>query len=289
VDRGALFERRALGAELGQLRAALLEQRRQLGRALGLLARRGQPARGSARELRAALVERAPVAADAADLGQEALDLGQERAALVLAHLGIALGLLALAAQLGRALLVARELGAQERQVAVDLAQAVLRVACALARPLGLGLGPALGLAGLDLERAHARGQLADHVVEARQVVGHALEAQLGLELALAVAADAGGLLEDAPALERVGRQHRVDLALLEHRVAAAAEARVVEHLAHVLQTHARAVDQVLALAALEHAARDRDLRPVAVERSRRCRGSASPRPRPAPAARRSP
>ncbi len=53
---------------------------------------------------------------------------------------------------------------------------------------------------------------------------------------------------------------------MLEHRVAAAPEPGVEEHLAHVLESDRVTVEQVLAFAALEDAPRDRDLRPVTLE-----------------------
>ena len=127
----------------------------------------------------------------------------------------------------------------------------------------------ALGLAGLDLEGTHARAQFAEHIVQTRRVLEYPHQTQLRLVAPLAIATDAGGLLENRAALERVGREDGVDASLFEHRVAAAAEARVEEHVAHILEAHAVSIDQVLALAGLEHAPGDGHLAATAFEQAR--------------------
>ncbi len=72
-----------------------------------------------------------------------------------------------------------------------------------------------------------------------------------------------GGLLDERAAVLGLRREHGVDLALADDRVHGAAEADVGEQLDEVGSTDGRAVDEVLALAAADEAARDRDLRVV--------------------------
>ena len=178
--------------------------------------------------------------------------------------LGVQLGAL-LAQGVGFAV-QAHELGAQLGKLRVQQVQLVLELHGALFGPLALRFHVALGLARLNLERTHPRAQLAHDVLHALHVLGDALEAQLGFMLALAIAAGAGGLFEDGPALLGVGGQDGVDAALLQDRVTPAAQTRVEQHVLDVLQAAAGAVEQVLALTVLVQTPRDSDFRAAAFQ-----------------------
>ena len=117
-----------------------------------------------------------------------------------------------------------------------------------------------LGRLGLAFERAQLAANLAEQVLEAQQVGLGGVEAALGLLLALAVLEDAGGLLDDRPAILGAGVEHGVDLALADDDVLLAADPGVGQQLLDVEQAARHAVDGVLAVAAAEQRARDGDL-----------------------------
>ncbi len=117
-----------------------------------------------------------------------------------------------------------------------------------------------LGGLGLALQRTQPRARLALHVERAREVLLGALELQLGAPAALAVLAEAGGLLDHQPPLARAREHDLLDLALRDDRVHLLAEPRVGQHLEHVDETAAGAVQPVLALAVATEPAHDRDL-----------------------------
>ena len=71
-----------------------------------------------------------------------------------------------------------------------------------------------LGRLGLALERAQPRPRLALDVERAVEVVLRALELELRAAAALAVLAQAGRLLDQEPAVARLGRDDRLDAAL---------------------------------------------------------------------------
>ena len=104
------------------------------------------------------------------------------------------------------------------------------------ARQLGDQVAVAAGRLGLALERAQLAAHLAEQVLDAQQVGLGGVEPALGLLLALAELEDAGGLLDDRPALLGPGVEHRVDLALADDHVLLAADAGVGEQLLHVEQ-----------------------------------------------------
>ncbi len=110
----------------------------------------------------------------------------------------------------------------------------------------------AAGGAGLALERAQRAVELGDDVVDAQQVGEGLLELDLGDPLALAVAGDAGRLLDQAAPLLRLAREDHADLALLDHRIGADAQAGVHQEVLDVAQPHLLAVDPVAAFAAPE-------------------------------------
>ncbi len=117
-----------------------------------------------------------------------------------------------------------------------------------------------LGGLGLTLERAQTGAGLALDVKRAVEVVLGAFELQLGAAAALAVLAEAGGLLDQEAAVAGLGVDDRVDAALGDDRVGLLAETGVGEHLDHVHEPTAGAVEPVLALARTVQAAQDRDL-----------------------------
>src|SRR5205814_10083003 len=103
---------------------------------------------------------------------------------------------------------------------------------------------------GLALERAQARARLALDVERTIEVVLRALELELRAAAALAVLAQAGGLLDQQPPVARLGGHYRLDAALGDDRVRLLAQARVGEELEDVDQAAARAVAAVLPLPA---------------------------------------
>ena len=117
-----------------------------------------------------------------------------------------------------------------------------------------------LGGLGLAFERPQLAAHLAQQVLHAQEVGLGRVEATLGLLLAAPVLEDAGGLLDDRPTILGAGVEHRVDLALADDHVLLTADAGVAQQFLHVEQPARHAVDRVLALAAAEQDAADRDL-----------------------------
>jgi hypothetical protein len=160
------------------------------------------------------------------------------------------------------------------------------------ARLHGLALDPLVELCGLGLalERPQPRARLALHVERPVQVVLRALELELRAAAALAVLAQARGLLDEQAAVLRLGGDDGLHAALGDHGVHLLAQARVAQELQDVHEPAARAVEPVLALARAVQPADDGDLaeRDVdpAVALSRTISTSAEPRactPRPPP------
>ena len=161
---------------------------------------------------------------------------------------GLALGRRRLLARLG---IADRE---QQRLEAADLGRDVL---------------VARGLAALLLEAVDLGVDLAQHVVDAQEIVLGGFEPQLRLVTAGVQPGDAGRVLEDAAARLRLCRDDLADLALADERRRARPGRGVGEQQLHVAGPHLAAVDAVgRALLALD-AARDVELRRV-VERRRR-------------------
>src|SRR4029079_18210444 len=127
----------------------------------------------------------------------------------------------------------------------------------------GLALEPRvqLGRLRLALERAQARARLALDVQRPVEVLLRALELELGAAAALAVLAQARGLLDEQAAVLGLGGDHRLDATLGDDRVALLAQPGVGEHLDDVDQAAAGAVEPVLAFARAVELAHDRDLR----------------------------
>ena len=112
-------------------------------------------------------------------------------------------------------------------------------------------------LPGLALQALDLRVELAQDVVEARQIALRRLEAQLRLVAAAVQAGDAGRILQDAAALLGLGIDELADLPLPHQRRRAGAGGGVLEQDAHVARAHLPAVDAVgrarLALDAARH------------------------------------
>ena len=130
------------------------------------------------------------------------------------------------------------------------------------ARLVHLALQPRmqLGRLGLALQRPQPRARLALDVQGAIEVVLRALELELRAAAPLAVLAQPRGLLDQHPAVTRLGGHDRLDAALRDDRVHLLAQAGVREDLDHVREPAARPVDAVLAVAGTIQPAEDRDL-----------------------------
>ena len=121
---------------------------------------------------------------------------------------------------------------------------------------------------GLALERAQPRARLALDVQRAVEVRLRALQLELGAAAALAVLAEAGGLLDEQPAVARAGGDDRLDAALGHDGVHLLAQAGVAEDLQHVDEAAARAVEPVLAIARAVEPPEDGDLADREVDRA---------------------
>ena len=121
---------------------------------------------------------------------------------------------------------------------------------------------------GLALERAQPRARLALDVERAVEVRLRALQLELGAAAALAVLAEAGGLLDEQPAVARAGGDDRLDAALGHDGVHLLAQAGVAEDLQHVDEAAARAVEPVLAVARAVEPPEDGDLADREVDRA---------------------
>src|SRR4051812_34513466 len=125
---------------------------------------------------------------------------------------------------------------------------------------LALDPRPQLGRLRLALQRPQPRPRLALYVQGAVEVVAGRTQLQLGAAAALAVLAEAGGLLDQKPPLARLGVHDRLHPALADHRVHLAAEVGVGEDVADVGEAAAGAVQPVAAIAGAVEATLDRDL-----------------------------
>ena len=152
-----------------------------------------------------------------------------------------------------RALLGVRELQAPR-------AQRLARELQACFEQLALQALVQLGGLGLALERTQPAARLALDVERAIEVLLCALQLQLRAAAALAVLAETCRLLDQQAPIARLGGHDALDAALRDNRVGLLAETGVGEHLDHVDQPAARAVESVLALARAVQAPQDRDL-----------------------------
>jgi hypothetical protein len=113
------------------------------------------------------------------------------------------------------------------------------------------------GLAGLALEALQLGVELADDVVDARQIGLGALQLELRLVAAHMQAGDAGGFLQDAPARLGLGVDDLRDLALAHQRRRARAAGGVGEQYLHVAGAHFGTVDAIVGPRLALDAARD--------------------------------
>ena len=115
----------------------------------------------------------------------------------------------------------------------------------------------AAGGLGLLLQGPELAADLAHQVPGPDQIALHRLQAALSPLPALAVLEDAGGLLDDRPAVGGVGVEHRVHLGLGHDHVLAAAHPGVGQQLDHIEKPARRAVEGVGRLAVAEQGAGD--------------------------------
>ncbi len=172
-------------------------------------------------------------------LGDEQLQLRLEQGPLL--QPGAALG-----REGASALLVSGELERRERGLG--------------ARELLGQLRRAFGRRRLQGERPQALAHLGLEVERAFDLARDACELQLCAVAAKLEAAEAGGLLDEFPALGRARAEDGLDAALGDHGAQPAAEPDVGEELDQVDAAHRRAVDQVLPLATAMEPAGERDL-----------------------------
>ncbi|OPZ22768.1 MAG: hypothetical protein BWZ10_00269 [candidate division BRC1 bacterium ADurb.BinA364] len=118
----------------------------------------------------------------------------------------------------------------------------------------------ALRLRGLAFQAVGLALDLADQVGQAQKVRLGALELAQSLGAADFVFGNPRRFLEQIAALRRLGVDDRIDLALFQNRIAVGADSGVDEQIRNVAQPAGRLVQQILALAVGEEAARDRHL-----------------------------
>ena len=117
----------------------------------------------------------------------------------------------------------------------------------------------AAGGVRLPLQGAQLALHLGDDVVQTKQVGGGVLELQCGEPPAVLVAGDACRLFDQLATVLRSAGQDHSDPPLLDHGVGADTKTRVHQDVADVLEPDDPVVQPVLALAAAEDAAPDRD------------------------------
>ncbi|GAB3955650.1 hypothetical protein GCM10027614_65590 [Micromonospora vulcania] len=125
---------------------------------------------------------------------------------------------------------------------------------------VGLDGGGTPGHLRLPAQWLELAAQLGGEVGHPVEVHLHRVELAQRLFLALAVLEDARGLLDERPAVLRLGVQHAVEPALADDDVHLPADAGVGQQLLDVQQSAGVAVDLVLALTRTEHPAGDGDL-----------------------------
>ena len=122
----------------------------------------------------------------------------------------------------------------------------------------------ALGGLGLALQGAQVGASLPLDVVRTLEVVAGAVELELCAVAALAVLAEARGLLDQQAPVAGLRADDLLDLALADHRVGLAAHVRVGEGLHDVREAASSTVQPVLPVAVALDPAGDRDLRELA-------------------------
>ncbi len=117
-----------------------------------------------------------------------------------------------------------------------------------------------LGLRGLPLQRVHLARDFVKDVVDAGQVLLGVFQARFRQSLACLELGDAGGLFDDGAAVGGLAAEDLTDTALFDDGVRFRAQTGAHEDVLNVAQTAQLAVEQILALAGTEQAARDGDL-----------------------------
>ncbi len=120
--------------------------------------------------------------------------------------------------------------------------------------------GVTFGLRRLPLQRIHLPRDFVEDVVDACQVQLGVFQSRFGQPLARLVLGDAGRLFDDGAAIGRLAAQDLADASLLDDGVGLGAKAGAHEDVLNVAQAAELAVQQVLAFAGAEQAARDLDL-----------------------------
>lgn len=269
--------------ELGHARVVLLELgREQHGLLLGVHALTGQrfdlglgldaavvPLRDLLAQLHQPLLHALAALDHEADLALEPADLGAGLVELALrlihqvagAVVGLAHGLeLVLdVAQVGRARLEVVDrllgLGLDARLVALALGALEEPQLVLLLRGIALQRVVACGHLGLLLELLEIGVELAQDVLDAREVLARVAQAVLGLAAAFLVLRDARGFLEEQAQFLGLRFDDPADRALADDGVGARAQTGAEEHVLHVAPAHRLVVDEVAAGAvAREHA-----------------------------------
>ena len=125
---------------------------------------------------------------------------------------------------------------------------------------LGLVALVALGLLGLQPQRAQAPFDLSDDVRDPQQVLARRIHPPLGRLLLGLVARDPGGLVDESPPVLGAGRDDEADAPLLDDCVGLRPDAGPEEELDDVAQPRRHTVQQVLAVAVAIEPAGDRDV-----------------------------
>ena len=120
-------------------------------------------------------------------------------------------------------------------------------------------LGVALGLGGLALQRIHLACHFVENIVHARKVQFGIFEARFGQALLGLELGDSRGLFEDGPSICGAAAENLADSSLLDQSVGFWAEPRAHKEFLNVAQTAEFSVQQILAVAGAEQAARDDD------------------------------
>ncbi len=129
-------------------------------------------------------------------------------------------------------------------------------------------MGPGGG--SLAFERADLAPHLPHQVTEPLEVLGRGGQPAFGSLTPAAMLEDAGGLLDDGPAILGPGVEHGIELALTDDHVLLAAHARVREQLGDVQQPAGGTVDGVLRVTAAKEGPGDGHLGQVDRELARR-------------------
>ena len=129
-----------------------------------------------------------------------------------------------------------------------------------LQRALLLQLAVGLGHLGLLFQLVEVGIQLAQDVVDARQVLARVLQPVLGLAAAFLVLGHARGFFEEQPQLLGARFDDAADRALADDGVGPRPQARAHEHVLHVAAAHRLVVDVVAGAAVAREHALDGDL-----------------------------